>query len=123
MKVLVDMNLSPGWVEILEAAGWESTHWAEVGDPTASDKAIMAWARSEGFVVFTHDLDFGALLAATGAVSPSVVQLRCEDTRPETMKDVLVDSVRTHETDLQAGALMTIDPRRMRISLLPLKGT
>jgi hypothetical protein len=31
------------------------------------------------------DLDFGALLAATGATGPSVVQMRCEDTPCSTL--------------------------------------
>jgi len=32
--------------------------------------------------VFTHDLDFGDILAATGAEAPSVIQVRTEDTTP-----------------------------------------
>ncbi|HEX7505517.1 MAG TPA: DUF5615 family PIN-like protein, partial [Polyangia bacterium] len=35
----------------------ESVHWSEVGDPRASDLAIMTWAYDNGFVIFTHDLD------------------------------------------------------------------
>ena len=31
----------------------------------ASDKEIMIWAKEKGYVVFTHDLDFGALLAVS----------------------------------------------------------
>ena len=27
MKILVDMNLSPGWVTYLAEVGFESTHW------------------------------------------------------------------------------------------------
>jgi predicted nuclease of predicted toxin-antitoxin system len=81
----------------------------------------MEWARRRGFVVFTHDLDYGALLAATGAVAPSVIQLRSEDTRPATMASMVIAALRSHGESLDAGALMTVDPRRMRITLLPLK--
>lgn len=63
MKLLVDMNLSPDWVAVLRAAGWEAEHWAQVGNPRATDTEIMAWAEERGWVVFTHDLDFGSLLA------------------------------------------------------------
>ena len=38
------MNLSPEWVLILEKAGYEALHWSEVGDPRATDSAIIAWA-------------------------------------------------------------------------------
>ncbi len=65
MKVLVDMNLSPQWVPVLERHGWQAVHWSSVGDPRASDSAILGWAKANGYVVFTHDLDFGAILAST----------------------------------------------------------
>jgi predicted nuclease of predicted toxin-antitoxin system len=121
VKVLIDMNLSPEWAEVFECAGWEAVHWREVGEPKAPDSELMEWARSGGYLVFTHDLDFGALLAATGAVGPSVVQMRCEDTRPSTMGEAVVNAMNSHLDDLRRGALVTVDPRRRRITLLPLK--
>ncbi len=36
MKLLVDMNLSPQWVEVFERHGWQAVHWSTVGDPQAS---------------------------------------------------------------------------------------
>ena len=44
MKVLVDMNLSPLVAKGLQALGHEATHWSHVGEFTASDAEIMAWA-------------------------------------------------------------------------------
>jgi len=38
-----------------------------------------AYTRTNGYVVFTHDLDFSAILAATHDDKPSVVQIRAED--------------------------------------------
>jgi predicted nuclease of predicted toxin-antitoxin system len=67
MKLLLDMNLSPEWVRFLEQEGFEAVHWASVGSPTASDADIMEWGRQRGYVVFTHDMDFSALLAVTVA--------------------------------------------------------
>ena len=57
MKILIDMNLSPGWTATFAAENIESTHWSNIGDPRASDKEIIDHARSHGYVVFTHDLD------------------------------------------------------------------
>jgi predicted nuclease of predicted toxin-antitoxin system len=31
MRFLVDMNLSPRWVDLLAAAGYEAAHWNDVG--------------------------------------------------------------------------------------------
>jgi predicted nuclease of predicted toxin-antitoxin system len=76
VKVLVDVNLSPGWAAVLAAHHIEAVHWTSVGDPRATDAELMGYARDHGYVVFTHDLDFGTLLALTRARGPSVVQVR-----------------------------------------------
>jgi predicted nuclease of predicted toxin-antitoxin system len=73
MKILIDMNLPPRWIQVFAAAGSEAVHWSQVGSPTASDRDIMAWARKDGYVVFTHDLDFSALLAATQEEGSSLI--------------------------------------------------
>jgi predicted nuclease of predicted toxin-antitoxin system len=44
MKILIDMNLPPRWIQVFAAAGSEAVHWSQVGSPTASDRDIMAWA-------------------------------------------------------------------------------
>jgi predicted nuclease of predicted toxin-antitoxin system len=63
VRVLVDVNLSPAWVDVLANHQIEAVHWTSVGDPRAADAELMRYARDHGYVVFTHDLDFGALLA------------------------------------------------------------
>jgi len=82
MRILVDMNLSPEWTAIFAARGWEAVHWSTVGDPRAADRVVMDWAKANGYTVFTHDLDFGSLLAATQAKGPSVVQVRTQEVLP-----------------------------------------
>jgi|APThiThiocy_cv2_1041547.scaffolds.fasta_scaffold24065_3 predicted nuclease of predicted toxin-antitoxin system len=67
------MNLSPRLATLLREAGFVATHWSEIGAADATDLEIMAYAHE--FVVLTHDLDFSAILAATNAESPSVVQI------------------------------------------------
>ena len=82
MKLLVDMNLPPDWVAVLKEAGWEAEHWSNIGNPRAADPEIMAWAMKHGQGVFTHDLDFGSLLALTQAEGPIVIQVRTQDVTP-----------------------------------------
>ncbi len=74
MKLLVDMNLSPHWVDRLNAAGLPAVHWSGIGRMDAPDVEIMAYAAKYDYVVLTHDLDFSAMLAATQGTKPSVVQ-------------------------------------------------
>lgn len=119
MKILVDMNLSPDWVKVLENAGWETVHWSTVGDMRAPDEVIMSWARENGHIVFTHALDFGVLLALTHAESPSVIQVRTQDVFPEVLGERLVKVLREHQSVLEKGALLTVDEEKSRIRVLP----
>ena len=120
MKIVVDMNLPPDWCLLFEQQGWKSAHWSNVGDPKATDAAILGWARVQGFVVFTHDLDYGALLAATQAKGPSVIQIRAQDIMPEAIGSILIQALRRYESVLEQGAFISIDESRARIRILPL---
>ena len=90
VQILVDMNLSPDWVPLLQRHGWVTVHWSTVGDPRAADQEIMGWAVANYYVVFTHDLDFGTLLALTHAGGPSVIQVRGQDILPDHMGSLVV---------------------------------
>jgi predicted nuclease of predicted toxin-antitoxin system len=120
MKLLVDMNLSPRWAKVLVEAGFEASHWSSLGPANAPDAVIMAFARASGYVVLTHDLDFSAILAATQGAKPSVVQIRAEDVRPETVGPTLIEALRQMAAQLEEGALLTVDPARSRLRVLPL---
>jgi predicted nuclease of predicted toxin-antitoxin system len=121
MKLLVDMNLSPEWVAVLKEAGWEAEHWSKVGDPRAADSEIMAWATTHGQVVFTHDLDFGSLLALTQAEKPSVIQVRTQDVTPAAIGKLVVNALRQFQPELEKGALIVLDESRARARILPLR--
>ena len=114
------MNLSPDWVDVFEQQGWPAIHWTTVGNPRAPDRVIMDWARANGYVVFTHDLDFGALLATTRAQGPSVIQVRTQDVMPQSLGDRLVKLLGQFEPMLESGALITVDEIRSRVRILPL---
>ena len=121
MKLVLDMNMPFAWTEFLHAAGHTALHWRSIGDIRAEDHEIMSWARDNGYVVLTHDLDFGALLYLTEATSPSVLQLRAEHILPQHLGDAVLEALDTAAEPLAEGALLVIDPRRHRIRLLPLR--
>jgi predicted nuclease of predicted toxin-antitoxin system len=121
MKLLIDMNLSPEWVSALSGAGWEAIHWSHIGKPNAPDQEIFEYAKVNGYVIFTHDLDFGAILAATNAEYPSVIQVRVQDVAPEHLSDFIVPVLHKFEKILCQGALITIDANKSRARILPLR--
>lgn len=82
----------------------------------------MGYARTHDYVVLTHDLDFGTILAATQGDKPSVVQIRADDIAPEAIGSRLISAVRQVEAELESGALLTVDPNRARLRILPLVG-
>ena len=120
MRLIVDMNLSPKWVSVLREAGFQADHWSDVGDIRAADSVIMAWARANDRVVLTHDLDFSAILAASGGDKPSVVQVRSESLSPAVIGVQVLAALRQMSAELDRGALLTIDTHRTRLRVLPL---
>jgi predicted nuclease of predicted toxin-antitoxin system len=120
MKILIDMNLSPGWCPIFKQMGWEAIHWSAIGDPRAPDRKIMEWAHIHHQVVFTHDLDFGVILALAHARGPSVVQVRTQNVLPDYLGPLVLPVLKKNELLLNDGALITIDEARARIRILPL---
>ena len=101
-------------------AGFETIHWSAVGRPSALDSEILEYARTNGWTVFTHDLDFGALLAKQQTRQPSVLQIRTQDVLPVAIGDIVLRTLRLCHLQLEEGALVTVDLKRERIRLLPL---
>ena len=121
MKLLIDMNLSPRWADFLRESKFQADHWSTIGHTGAPDSEIMEYALSQNYIVLTHDLDFSAILAASNERGPSVVQIRSADISPATIGKKVVAALRQMEEELKAGALLTIDPGRTRLRLLPLQ--
>ena len=120
IQLVIDMNLSPDWVDLLSKHAWRCTHWSTNGDPRATDSEIMGWARKNDHVVFTHDLDFGTMLAVTHASGPSVIQVRGQNVLPDHMGSIVLAALKQHERDLAAGALVVVDESKSRVRVLPL---
>ncbi|MBV1696004.1 MAG: DUF5615 family PIN-like protein [Hyphomicrobiales bacterium] len=120
MRLLVDMNLAPGWVPFLSAAGFDAVHWSSVGAPDAADSVIIEYARLHDQCLLTQDLDFGAILAHTNWQRPSLVQIRAGDLSPQAIGEIVIRALRQCRAEIGDGALMTIEPERVRVRVLPL---
>ena len=119
MKILVDMNLSPRWVDFFAERNMEAVHWKSIGAVNASDAEIMNYAGINDFVILTHDLDFGAILAVSSMKKPSVIQLRTSDISPENSVDLVVRLIQDLCDDIERGAIVTIDNKKVRLHNLP----
>ncbi|MEE9403501.1 MAG: DUF5615 family PIN-like protein [Algisphaera sp.] len=113
------MNLPPAWVPALTNRGWNAQHWYTLGPPNASDIEIMQYARTHQYVIFTHDLDFGTMLALTHAHGPSVLQIRGSNITPESMINIVDSALQQHAIDLENGALVVVNEATRRVRLLP----
>jgi predicted nuclease of predicted toxin-antitoxin system len=81
----------------------------------------MAYAAQHGYTVLTQDLDFSTILAATQGEKPSVMQIRSDNLDPDVIGAQVIDAVRKLDGQLESGALVSIEPPRTRVRLLPLK--
>ena len=121
MKLLVDMNLSPSWIERLARHGFDAVHWSSIGAVTAPDSEILKWANEHEFVLITNDLDFSAILAAGAVTGPSVIQLRTQDLLSDAAVSIVVNALEAHREAIERGALLSIDEAGRRVRMLPLR--
>jgi predicted nuclease of predicted toxin-antitoxin system len=52
---------------------------------------------------------------------PSVIQVRTQNVLPEAIGSLVLKALRQFEEELQKGALVTIDPNRLRARILPFR--
>jgi len=72
-------------------------------------------------IVFTHDLDFGDILAATNANAPSVLQIRTQNLHPDNLGSTVVLALSQFKPQLESGALVVVDDNKVRVRILPLR--
>jgi predicted nuclease of predicted toxin-antitoxin system len=121
MKFLIDMNLSPQWAPFFADHQIEAVHWSGIGQRDASDSEILAFAAAHGWIVFTHDLDFGVLLALWKTKSPSVIQVRAQDVLPSGIGAIVLSAIEATRSNLEAGAIVTVDSVHHVVRLLPIE--
>ncbi|WP_342106083.1 DUF5615 family PIN-like protein [Methylobacterium sp. SI9] len=118
MKLVIDMNLSISWIDGLERRGFSAAHWSTIGLQDAADEAIMDWARANGAIVLTRDLDFGAALTRKALIAPSVIQLRCGRVELERHLALVTRVLTEHGGTLETGAIVMIEDERVRVRIL-----
>ncbi len=123
MKFLADMGLARSTVAFLRAQGHDAVHLRDQGLQQLEDDEIVEKARIEGRVILTHDLDFGRIIAVGWASVPSVITFRLNDMRPAQVNRYLAEVLARFAERLEAGALVSVNERGIRVRSLPVKGT
>ena len=123
MKLLVDNALSPALADLLRRAGHDAVHVRDVGLYHASDEEIFERAVAEDFVIVSADTDFSTLLARRSVSKPSLMLFRGEGSRrPEALADLIVSNLAQLADALVAGCIVTFEPGRLRVRVLPISG-
>ena len=122
MKLLLDQGLPRSAASILHERGIDAMHVAELGLSTAPDIEILERGREANRTIVTLDADFHLLLAISRATSPSVVRVRIEGLRAVALADLLESVLEKCGEDLESGAAVTVQRRRLRVRRLPLIG-
>ncbi len=120
MKLLLDMGVSPRTGEFLRALGHDAIHLRDRGLATLPDPGIVSLADTEARVIVTFDLDFSRILALHRLSKPSVILFRLEKFATDEVNLLLDGLLNRYAPELLAGAVIVVDPSRIRIRRLPI---
>jgi predicted nuclease of predicted toxin-antitoxin system len=119
VKFLGDVPIGRATIEFLRQAGHDVVRAADRLSGTAADAELVQLAIGEDRVVLCFDLDFGAIVAASGERRPSVITFRTTRRSAAFINERLKNALSEIEGDLSRGVLVTIEDRRVRVRPLP----
>src|SRR5262245_58429065 len=119
MRFLLDQNVSPKIAAPLRAAVHDVTIAREVVLRTQSVHVVIETDRGEGRVLVSPDTDVAAILAVSGAMTPSFLLLRpAANRRPNEQAALILNNLETIDADLAAGAVVVLGETTLRIRRL-----
>ena len=116
MKFLVDVNASGAVARWLAEMGHDVVQVAEK-DPRMPDEEILRWAVREERVIVTTDRDFEEMIWREGKAHCGV--LRLENLPRAERKRLLEDVMAHYAEELEAGAIVIAQSKKVRIRRLP----
>jgi predicted nuclease of predicted toxin-antitoxin system len=119
VRVLLDQGTPRSTAALLRQAGFDAVHTAEIGLAAAADEDVLQRASAEGRVVVTLDADFSSLLALSRAAKPSVIRVRIEGLEGEGLSRLVQEVISRCSADIEAGAILSVQERRVRVRRLP----
>jgi predicted nuclease of predicted toxin-antitoxin system len=121
MRFLIDNALSPVVAEGLRQADHDALHVRDLGLAAADDETIFEHADRDQRVILSADTDFGTILALRNAARPSVILFRGATPRnPIGQVKLLLANLREIAPSVERGAVVVLEPLRIRIRTLPM---
>lgn len=123
MRFLGDIPIGRATIEHLTAHGHDAVHVSALLPSTATDLEIVDAAIREGRTILCFDLDFSAIVAASGLRAPSVVTFRTRIRNSRYINRRLDAVLEVIEPELTRGAMVTVDDGSVRIRTIPIRGS
>ena len=111
-RILLDSCVWGGTLAALSGLGHEVV-WVGAWDRDPGDNEILATAHTENRILVTLDKDFGELAVLKGTPHSGIVRL--SGFRVAEMAKTIDYVVKKHETELLEGAIVSVNPVRLRI--------
>ena len=112
MKLLLDTCVWGGAVKTLVDSGHDVV-WAGDWPEDPGDDEILAKAHEQGRILATLDKDFGEMAVVRGKPHSGIVRLVNIPARQQGI--VCLRIIELYGNELQSGAIVTVDPVRVRI--------
>jgi predicted nuclease of predicted toxin-antitoxin system len=119
--LLADENIHPEIIEALTAKGKQITSVLAAGLAGREDREILSHAHSRGWVVVTHDSDFGSLSIGKGEPYTGVIFLRPGHISPAFVLQAL-DALETLPLEA-APPFLAVAERRDRVIRVKVRAT
>ena len=121
MKFLLNENIPPSLAEHLLSSGYDAIHSYRCGLNGKPDEEVIQFASTNGYIIITHDLDYGRIISLSGKAKPSVITLRQKQISPKIILESLLMLLPEVMNILENGALVSVDKQVIRYRILPLK--
>ncbi len=115
------MPLSPKTAKFLLSLGYDAIHLFEVSQITATDSEIIEMGKKQNRIILTMDLDFGTILAHTGASIPGVIIFRIRYATVDRVNFYLKKLLGTFTEGKIKNSVIVIEETRIRHRPLPIK--
>ena len=121
MRFLIDNALSPIVAEGLRQSGHDAVHVRDLGLAAADDVTIFEHGGRDQRVIVSADTDFGTILALRKTAYPSVILFRGATPRnPTGQVRLLLANLGEIATVVERGAVVVLEPQRIRVRMLPI---
>ena len=114
MKLLLDTCVWGGAAQELQVLGHD-VHWCGAWSEDPGDEEILGIAHRESRILVTLDKDFGEMVVRQGLPHSGIIRL--VGIRARQQASACQNVLRKYAWELNAGALVTVDLRRVRIRM------